>query len=72
MQKQGRTGGCRYSSCNTASGYRQLRSRHCDRGDYAEAHYNLGVVYKELSRLDEALESGDRALALQPEYSEAL
>ena len=41
------------------------------RPDYAEALNNRGNALHELKRLDEALASYDRALALQPDYAEA-
>ncbi len=36
-----------------------------------EANYNLGVVLQQLGRLDEALVSYDRAVALKPDFAEA-
>jgi predicted O-linked N-acetylglucosamine transferase (SPINDLY family) len=39
--------------------------------DYAEAHNNLGIVLNEQGRLDEAIASYGRALALKPDYAEA-
>ena len=39
--------------------------------DYAEAYYNRGGVLKELKRLEEAIESYDKALAIKPGYTEA-
>jgi len=41
------------------------------RPEYAEAHMNLGVIYTELNRLDEAEQSYERAVALKPDYAEA-
>src|SRR5262249_34342288 len=42
------------------------------RPDYANAHYNRGVILNdELKRYEEALASYDRALAVQPDYAEA-
>jgi Flp pilus assembly protein TadD len=38
---------------------------------YAEAHMNLGVIYTELNRLDDAEHSYERAVALKPDYAEA-
>jgi tetratricopeptide (TPR) repeat protein len=38
---------------------------------YAEAHNNLGVVYKELGMLDQGINHLNRALALNPEYTRA-
>jgi tetratricopeptide (TPR) repeat protein len=40
--------------------------------DYAEAHYNRGTMLQGLKRLDEALASYDRALALKPDHAGAL
>ena len=37
----------------------------------AEAHYNLGVTFKELDRLKEAEASYRQAIALKPDYAEA-
>jgi len=34
--------------------------------DYAEAHYNLGVTFKELDQLDAAIKSCERALSIDP------
>src|SRR5947209_7542722 len=39
--------------------------------DYAVAHYNKAIALKQLQRLEEAVESYDRAIALDPEYVEA-
>ena len=39
--------------------------------DYAEAHNNLGIAFKELGRLDEAVASYHKALAIKPDYAEA-
>ena len=39
--------------------------------DYADAFNNRGVVLAELERLDEALASYDRAIALKPGYADA-
>ncbi len=39
--------------------------------DYAEAHYNLGVLLKELGNLKEAEISTRKAIELQPDYAEA-
>lgn len=36
---------------------------------YAEAHCNLGVIYKEEGRLEEAIASYESALAAAPEFS---
>jgi Flp pilus assembly protein TadD len=41
------------------------------RPEYAEAHMNLGVIYTDLNRLDEAEQSYQRAVALKPDYAEA-
>ena len=40
--------------------------------DDAEAHFNLGVVLKNLGRLDDAVASYRRALKIKPDYAEAL
>jgi len=39
--------------------------------DYAEAHNNLGVTFKELGRLDEAEASLRQVIALKPDYADA-
>jgi predicted O-linked N-acetylglucosamine transferase (SPINDLY family) len=39
--------------------------------DYAEAYINRGNALKDLKRLDEALASYDKAIALKPDYAEA-
>jgi len=39
--------------------------------DYDKAHFNLGVTFKELGRLDEAEESFRQAVASKPDYTEA-
>jgi len=39
--------------------------------DFADAYYNQGNALKELKRLDEALASYDKALALKPDYADA-
>ena len=39
--------------------------------DFADAHSNLGVVLKQLNRLDEAVASCRQAIALNPDYVEA-
>jgi hypothetical protein len=39
--------------------------------DYADAFNNRGVALRELARLDEALASYHKALALKPDYAEA-
>ena len=36
---------------------------------YAEAHCNLGVIHKEQGRLEDAIVSYERALALAPEFA---
>ena len=41
------------------------------KSDYAEAHNNLGNVFKELGILDEAVASYHKALAIKPDYAEA-
>jgi Flp pilus assembly protein TadD len=41
------------------------------RPEYAEAHMNLGVIYTELNRLEEAEKSYERAVALKPDHAEA-
>ncbi|MFY9926124.1 MAG: tetratricopeptide repeat protein [Opitutaceae bacterium] len=37
----------------------------------AGVHYNLGITYRQLGRLDEAVEENARALALKPDFPEA-
>ena len=37
--------------------------------DYAEAHNNLGVIFKELGQLDDAVKSYKKALAINPDYA---
>ena len=39
--------------------------------DYAEAHYNLGVVYGQQGRTDEAIREYQAALRINPDYAEA-
>jgi protein O-GlcNAc transferase len=39
--------------------------------DYAEAHYNFGIILQKLDRLDEAEASYKQAIALKPGYAEA-
>ena len=39
--------------------------------DDAEAHYNLGVVLKNLGRLNEAVDCYRRAITIKPDYAEA-
>ena len=39
--------------------------------DDAEAHYNLGVVYGNLDRWNEAVESCKQAIRINPDYAEA-
>ena len=39
--------------------------------DYAEAHNNLGIVFQELGRIDEAESMYSQAIALKPDYAEA-
>ena len=39
--------------------------------DYAEGFFNRGIAWKALKRLDEALTSYDKAIALKPDYAEA-
>ena len=39
--------------------------------DYAKAHYNLGVIFKELKKLDKAEASYRQAILLNPNYAEA-
>jgi tetratricopeptide (TPR) repeat protein len=36
--------------------------------DYADAHYNRGIVLNDLKRLPEAFASYDRALTLKPDH----
>lgn len=40
--------------------------------DYAEAHYNQGVVLQSLEKSDEAIESYKKAINFQPNYPDAL
>jgi tetratricopeptide (TPR) repeat protein len=42
------------------------------RPDFAEAHFNRGVILQALKHYDEALASFDSALALQPNFARAL
>ena len=44
-----------------------IKTRH----DYAEASYKLGVVYAELGRYEEAIESYKQAICSKPDYTEA-
>jgi tetratricopeptide (TPR) repeat protein len=37
----------------------------------SDAHFNLGVTLKEQGRLDEAVDSYRRAIALKPDYADA-
>ena len=37
----------------------------------AQAHYNLGINYKELGKFEEAVKSYKEAIALKPDYAEA-
>ena len=39
--------------------------------DYAEAHNNLGVIQKELVKIEEAIASCKKAIELKPDYAEA-
>jgi tetratricopeptide (TPR) repeat protein len=39
--------------------------------DYAEAHFNLGIILNELGRLEEAITSYGQAITLKPDYAEA-
>ena len=39
--------------------------------DFAEAHYNLGNVLKDLGRLDEAEASYNQAIALKPYFADS-
>ena len=39
--------------------------------DYDKAHFNLGITFKELGRLDEAVESYSQAVASKPDYTDA-
>ena len=39
--------------------------------DYVEAHNNLGITFKKLGRLDEAVASYNQAIALKPDFAEA-
>lgn len=39
--------------------------------DYANAHYNLGIAYKDQDRFDEAIQCYSQALKLKPDYAEA-
>ena len=39
--------------------------------DFSEAHYNLGVTFQKLDRLEEAEASYREATALQSDYTEA-
>ena len=37
--------------------------------DYAEAHNNFGIIFKELGQKDEAVRSFEKALSINPEYA---
>ena len=39
--------------------------------DYAEAHINLGAVFKDLGEFDEAVASYHKALSIRPDYAQA-
>jgi tetratricopeptide (TPR) repeat protein len=39
--------------------------------DFAEAHYNLGVALEKTGRVQEAIAQYERALRIQPDYTEA-
>ena len=39
--------------------------------DYAEAHYNLGVVLERVGRAQEAIEHYEQALRIKPDYVKA-
>ncbi|HIF19238.1 MAG TPA: sulfotransferase family protein, partial [Gammaproteobacteria bacterium] len=39
--------------------------------DYAEAHNNLGNIFKELGQLDAAVKSYEKVIAISPDYPEA-
>ena len=39
--------------------------------DYAEAHNNLGIAFKDLAQLDAAVKCYEQALAIKPDYAEA-
>ena len=39
--------------------------------DFAEAHYNLGITFEELRRVDEAVASYAQAITLKPDFAEA-
>ena len=39
--------------------------------DYAEAHYNMGVVLQEKGELDAAIDSYKQAIKIKPDYAEA-
>ena len=39
--------------------------------DYAEAHYNLGVVYTRQGRIDEAIRELQAALRINPDFADA-
>jgi len=39
--------------------------------DYAEAHFNHGIILKGLNRIDEAIESYQNAIAILPNYPDA-
>ena len=40
--------------------------------DYAEAHFNHGIILKGLNRIDEAIKSYQNAIAILPNYPDAL
>jgi len=39
--------------------------------DYAEAHFNHGIILKGLNRIDEAIKSYQNAIAILPNYPDA-
>ncbi len=63
-------------SCRTLCGSRRpstVTTARCgSSSDYAEALHNRGDVLQDLRRLEEALESCDRALRIRPDYADAL
>ena len=39
--------------------------------DYAEAYLNIGTVFQDQSKLEEAIESYKKAISIKPDYAEA-
>ena len=41
------------------------------KSDFADAHYNLGLILQELNQLDDAVKCDEKALTIKPGYAEA-